>query len=64
MRRRRGVGQSSAERSEAWWSGEIERLDDGDELMRPLYEDAATLARPVPDEPRLLVLDRHRTRIG
>ncbi len=58
------IGQSLAERCGPWWSGEIERMDEVDELTRKLYEDVAAQARPVADEPRLLVLDRHRTRTG
>lgn len=58
------VGQSLAERCGPWWSGEIERMDEVDELTRKLYDDVAAQARPVADEPRLLVLDRHRTRTG
>jgi len=58
------IGQSLAERCGPWWSGEIERMDEADELTRKLYEDVAAQARSVANEPRLLVLDRHRTRTG
>lgn len=58
------IDQSLAEHCGPWWSGEIERMDEVDELTRKLYEDVAAQARPVADEPRLLVLDRHRTRTG
>ena len=58
------IGRVLAERCGPWWSGEIERLNGADELTRKLYENVAAQARPMADEPRLLVLDRHRTRTG
>lgn len=47
-----------------WWSGEAERIDAADELTRRLYEEVKAEARPTVEQPRLFVLDRHRSRTG
>lgn len=46
----------------AWWSGEVLHVDQADEVTRGLYTRIWDQARPDPDEPRLAVLDRHRSR--
>jgi hypothetical protein len=48
----------------SWWSGEIERMDKVDQVTRRLYDEVAAQARPAVGAPRLLVLERHRTRTG
>lgn len=58
------LGQSLAERCGSWWSGEIEIMGETDEVTRNLYNDTAAQARPVADDARFLILDRHRTRTG
>lgn len=45
-----------------WWKDEILHADQADEVTRALYEESANQARPDSDEPRLVVLDRHRSR--
>lgn len=47
-----------------WWSGHIDRVVMADELTRALYDEVRAEARPVQELPRLLVLDRHRSRMG
>jgi len=47
-----------------WWSGEIERVDNAEELTRRLYERVKAEARRTVEQPRLFVLDRHRSRTG
>lgn len=59
-----GLGQALAERCGPWWSAEIERIDEADELTRKLFEDVAAQAQSVANVSGLLVLDRHRTRTG
>lgn len=46
----------------AWWSGELLHVEQADEVTRELYDATSKQARPHPQEPRLLVLDRHRSR--
>jgi hypothetical protein len=46
----------------AWWSGEVLRVDEVDEVMRDVYVRTRDQTRPDPDEPRLAVHDRHRSR--
>jgi hypothetical protein len=58
------IARRLAEQCDGWWTGEVLHLEQSDEVTRKLYDDVAAQARPVGDEPRLLVLDRHRTRTG
>jgi len=48
----------------SWWSGEIEWMHRADEVTRRLYDEVAAQAQPAAGAPRLLVLERHRTRTG
>lgn len=48
----------------AWWSCEILRLESADDITRSLYEGSWKEAHRDPEEPRLAVLDRHRSRTG
>ena len=41
-----------------------ENVEKADEITRELYSKPSILGRPDPAEPRLLVLDRHRSRHG
>ena len=45
-----------------WWTGEILRVEQADQVTRDLYDGALESARSDPDDLRLLVLDRHRSR--
>jgi cellulose biosynthesis protein BcsQ len=63
-----GAGDSTAleanlaERCGPWWTGEVLRADDLDQVTRDVYERAWGAARPAADEPRARVHDRHRSR--
>lgn len=50
------------EKCDAWWSGEVLHVDQMDEVTRELYTKTSAEARPDASEPRLVVLDRHRSR--
>ena len=58
----RDVEEELREKCGAWWSGEVLHVDQADEVTRDLYMRTWSQARPDPDEPRLVVLDRHRSR--
>jgi cellulose biosynthesis protein BcsQ len=45
-----------------WWKDEILHIDQVDEVTRDLYAESASQARRDANEPRLVVLDRHRNR--
>jgi hypothetical protein len=45
-----------------WWKDEVLHVEQADEITRDLYTESANQARPDADEPRLVVLDRHRNR--
>jgi len=46
----------------AWWSGEVLNVEQADEVTRDLYTRTLSQGRPNHREPRLFVLDRHRSR--
>jgi MinD-like ATPase involved in chromosome partitioning or flagellar assembly len=48
----------------SWWTGEIKSMHRDDKVTRRLYDEVAAQAQPVAGAPRLLVLERHRTRTG
>ena len=52
------------EKCGAWWSGEVLDVEQADEVTRDLYTRTAKQGRTDPGEPRLVVLDRHRSRTG
>src|SRR5439155_20236707 len=54
--------QELQEKCGAWWSGEVLRVDQADEVTRDLYTRTSSQVQPAPGEPRLVVLDRHRNR--
>lgn len=58
------VEQALAEQCAAWWSGEVLLIAEADDVTRDLYESTSKQARQDPDEARLIVLERHRTRTG
>lgn len=51
-----------AEECGPWWTGELLNADQLDETSRSVFEGARTEARIDEDEPRLRVVDRHRSR--
>lgn len=46
----------------SWWTGERLQFDELDPTTRKMFEDAEQTARPDEDQPRLKMLDRHRSR--
>lgn len=57
-----GLEQALREVCGAWWSGEVSHVEQADDVTRDLYTRTSGQGRPDPDEPRLIVLDRHRSR--
>jgi hypothetical protein len=57
-----GIEQELREKCGTWWTGETLHVEQADEVTRSLYSQTLEQARPYPDEPRLVVLDRHRNR--
>src|SRR5260370_35469566 len=45
-----------------WWSGAVLQVEQEDEVTRGLYAGTWSEGRPDPDDPRLVMLDRHRHR--
>lgn len=58
------LAQALSDACGTWWSGEILDIERLGEVTRKLYEGTLDQARPDPEEPRLMMLDRHRTRTG
>ncbi len=56
------IEQELREKCGVWWSGEVLHVEQADEVTRDLYTKTSSQGRPDPNEPRLLVLDRHRSR--
>lgn len=54
--------QELREKCGAWWSGEVLHVEQADEVTRDLYTRTLSQGRPDSGEPRLVVLDRHRSR--
>lgn len=54
--------QALRERCGVWWSGEVLHVEQADEVTRELYARTSIQGWPHPEEPRFLVLDRHRSR--
>jgi len=52
------------ESCEPWWTGEILLVGEADEVTRDLYAKSWDQARPDEVDPRLQLLDRHRSRTG
>ena len=46
----------------SWWTGEVLRIAELDRVTKKIYDSARDSARLDEDEPRLCVLDRHRSR--
>jgi MinD-like ATPase involved in chromosome partitioning or flagellar assembly len=57
-----GVARALRDACGPWWGGEVLHVDGADEVTRGLYAETARQARPDPDDSRLVVLDRHRSR--
>jgi cellulose biosynthesis protein BcsQ len=60
----RKLADTLAQACGSWWSGEIEWMHRADKVTRRLYDEVAAQAQPAAGAPRLLVLERHRTRTG
>lgn len=45
-----------------WWSGAVLHVEQEDAVTRDLYTETLRQGRPDPSEPRLVVLNRHRSR--
>ena len=45
-----------------WWTDEVLHVEQADDVTRDLYTQSSNQARRDADEPRLVVLDRHRNR--
>lgn len=56
------LDQELREKCGAWWSGEVLHVDQSDEVTRDLYTRTFSQGWPHSNEPRLVVLDRHRSR--
>lgn len=56
------LDQELREKCGVWWSGEVLHVEQADEVTRDLYTGTWTQGSPDPAEPRLVVLDRHRSR--
>ena len=54
--------QELREKCGAWWSGEVLHVEQADEVTRDLYTKTFSQGWPHSNEPRLVVLDRHRSR--
>lgn len=52
------------ERCGQWWTGDVEHVEEVDDITRELYKSALMQARCDLEERRLFVLDRHRSRTG
>ncbi|MBE3063398.1 MAG: hypothetical protein IMZ69_00030 [Spirochaetes bacterium] len=50
------------DKCQQWWSGEVLHVEQADAATRDLYTATWSQGRPDPGEPRLVVLDRHRSR--
>lgn len=54
--------QELRDKCDAWWSGEVLYVEQADAVTRDLYTRTWSQGRPDSSEPRLAVLDRHRSR--
>lgn len=57
-----GLEQDLASRCGAWWANELLPIERLDTVTRKVYDSAWEMARIDADEPRLRILDRHRSR--
>ncbi len=57
-----GLEQDLVTQCGAWWTGELLNIEELDVVTRQVYESAWQTARLDDDEPRLRILDRHRSR--
>ncbi|MFZ2648778.1 MAG: hypothetical protein WA210_01605 [Burkholderiaceae bacterium] len=56
------LGQTLVSDCGTWWTGEVLGVKDLDPVTAKVYDSAWDSARPDDDEPRIRVLDRHRSR--
>jgi len=56
------IEQELSDKCQVWWSGEVFHVEQADPAMRNLYESTWNLGTRDPDESRLRILDRHRSR--